>query len=541
MIIFENEKYACIQCIRGHRSTTCKHANRMLVKVRSRGRPAPAGVRKVIMVDKSSQSDLRMLEHIKKESDHGFQGSPTASEALSCCSSMNASPGEQAKQGSDNCCNSSSTGSSSTNNKADNLDSATAIEPALVEASESVSEITSSSRKSCCSQIQNKPDKLTNMQQSDKKTCQNGNSKESKSCSGMSNQPILFLKAKHQSLGNLVNGQLNLIDDTNLNTGLKKNSYTQASQSYKKVLISEIESKENSLEPQDINTVCHSKGKDNGEINYKEIASLRKGTRQSEKDQSLFELFTQEGLFLSTSCSCSEDCECPNCLIHRKDEELNRYIEAHSMVPLSNMGYAELETNHSLQSLSSNAKSSPASSLNDYPRNNNSGVQNMNTPMGTPMGHGSAFQQSEMTQALNSWSHNSIKNPNLFATPHMNNATSCRFTEFDCIDINCRQHSFQIISLNTILWQGLMNTKLTRKTGIKFKNRIVCSKHWWDFLAVQIPHMAARDQASFDQFDIITWFTNILELYQAELLIDMGDYNHNIESMKHNWVVAGAI
>lgn len=39
MIVVEGEKYACERCIRGHRSSTCKHINRALVLVRSRGRP----------------------------------------------------------------------------------------------------------------------------------------------------------------------------------------------------------------------------------------------------------------------------------------------------------------------------------------------------------------------------------------------------------------------------------------------------------------------------------------------------------------------
>ncbi|ODQ77996.1 hypothetical protein BABINDRAFT_91184 [Babjeviella inositovora NRRL Y-12698] len=39
MILIEGEKYACVQCIRGHRSSTCKHTKRPLVQVRSRGRP----------------------------------------------------------------------------------------------------------------------------------------------------------------------------------------------------------------------------------------------------------------------------------------------------------------------------------------------------------------------------------------------------------------------------------------------------------------------------------------------------------------------
>lgn len=40
MILVDGEKYACEQCIRGHRSSTCKHIRRPLVLVRSRGRPS---------------------------------------------------------------------------------------------------------------------------------------------------------------------------------------------------------------------------------------------------------------------------------------------------------------------------------------------------------------------------------------------------------------------------------------------------------------------------------------------------------------------
>ncbi|KAK9455307.1 hypothetical protein V1511DRAFT_345973 [Dipodascopsis uninucleata] len=39
MLIVDGEKYACMRCIRGHRSSTCKHKGRPLVQVRKRGRP----------------------------------------------------------------------------------------------------------------------------------------------------------------------------------------------------------------------------------------------------------------------------------------------------------------------------------------------------------------------------------------------------------------------------------------------------------------------------------------------------------------------
>lgn len=40
MILVDGDKYACVQCIRGHRSSTCKHTLRPLVQVRGRGRPS---------------------------------------------------------------------------------------------------------------------------------------------------------------------------------------------------------------------------------------------------------------------------------------------------------------------------------------------------------------------------------------------------------------------------------------------------------------------------------------------------------------------
>lgn len=46
MIIYEGQKYACLSCIRGHRSSSCDHKDRVLLKVRKRGRPlntAPQG------------------------------------------------------------------------------------------------------------------------------------------------------------------------------------------------------------------------------------------------------------------------------------------------------------------------------------------------------------------------------------------------------------------------------------------------------------------------------------------------------------------
>lgn len=39
MILIDNVKYSCIECIRGHRSSLCQHHTRPLLQVRSKGRP----------------------------------------------------------------------------------------------------------------------------------------------------------------------------------------------------------------------------------------------------------------------------------------------------------------------------------------------------------------------------------------------------------------------------------------------------------------------------------------------------------------------
>ncbi|RCK65632.1 Metal-binding activator 1 [Candida viswanathii] len=39
MILIDDVKYACMECVRGHRSSSCKHHQRPLLQVRSKGRP----------------------------------------------------------------------------------------------------------------------------------------------------------------------------------------------------------------------------------------------------------------------------------------------------------------------------------------------------------------------------------------------------------------------------------------------------------------------------------------------------------------------
>jgi hypothetical protein len=50
MIIYKGEKYACLSCIRGHRSSSCDHRDRALIQVRKRGRPNASNSQRVAMI-----------------------------------------------------------------------------------------------------------------------------------------------------------------------------------------------------------------------------------------------------------------------------------------------------------------------------------------------------------------------------------------------------------------------------------------------------------------------------------------------------------
>lgn len=51
MINYDGQKYACVNCIRGHRSSSCDHTDRVLLQVRRRGRRAGKGHR-IAMIPK---------------------------------------------------------------------------------------------------------------------------------------------------------------------------------------------------------------------------------------------------------------------------------------------------------------------------------------------------------------------------------------------------------------------------------------------------------------------------------------------------------
>lgn len=95
MILVDGEKYACVQCIRGHRSSTCKHSARPLVQVRSRGRPSLNAGHRIAVTESElvlSRDEVTIQDSVDAKQNKQKQDSKPKIEAQepvvksSCCS-----------------------------------------------------------------------------------------------------------------------------------------------------------------------------------------------------------------------------------------------------------------------------------------------------------------------------------------------------------------------------------------------------------------------------------------------------------------------
>ena len=84
----------------------------------------------------------------------------------------------------------------------------------------------------------------------------------------------------------------------------------------------------------------------------------------------------------------------------------------------------------------------------------------------------------------------------------------------NCTCDGCFSHSTNIISFEKFFFYGILNTRLTRKTQIKFKGKLVPSKYWWDFLKLQVPLMT---DAQLELLDIHAWFQKLVSSYAPHL------------------------
>lgn len=377
MIIFDGDKYSCVACIRGHRSSTCKHSDRMLVKVRTRGRPSPMDVRKVIMVDTDSQVE---------------PPAHTPEDPNPCCQRPNAN---------------------------------------------------------------------------------------SKSCNKMNKQPILFLRAMRTQKALLVDGMLKIMVEDNESVSI------DSKKKFKLVSEREYMLKHSNNRMPD----CCSCKSEEAELPENEFEQ-RTASFQSVKtfhngndvlsttatppppitdENQMVELLTHKGVYLSTQCSCEDDnCQCDNCLIHRKEEELNKYIRQ-SGIPLTNLGNGRVTDDENSH------------------------------------GNGSIKAISCSTESV------------------------CRCPPQDCICPHCLDHPGEIISMSNLLLHGVLNAQLKRKTTIKYRNKLIPSKYWWDFIKLQIPLMSRRQLES---LDLLRWFDSIVEAYGSFLLEDHGDDMINLHEIE---------
>ncbi|GMM58158.1 Mac1 protein [Maudiozyma humilis] len=434
MIIYNGAKYACASCIRGHRSSTCRHTKRMLVKVRTRGRPAPLDIRDVIVVDADSQVKNKLLQESFEQGQPEAQpgGNSTAatspagrspSPGAPGCAMRNAQPvlfvrARQTKKamlvdgklsiimdgaanGSDSAANASSAGvdpaGSTTMSEREFLRSQGARPAVKREAP---------ANDSACGPVCNTP--------------MRGAPGAKRKCCDPHHVPGTVGTPQSEShLPPVQESQTDLLSDALANP-LANPLDTMVSPG-------------------------------SGSVGSVGSASGTSGTSASAVPDifDTVDIFTHKGIYLSADCSCPDDsCQCINCLIHRNEDELSQYIQS-TGVPLTSLRGSLGET-------------SPKDSL---------------------------------------------------AVPCSNAACECTLADCACAD--CYVHPTEIIPFERFYYHGVLNTRLRRKTIVRYNNKLVPSEYWWEFLTVQVP---AMQDAQLEALDLRDWFDKLLKSHAHELL-----------------------
>ncbi|BAP71892.1 metal-binding activator 1 [Kluyveromyces marxianus] len=436
MIIFNGEKYSCVSCIRGHRSSSCKHSDRMLVKVRTRGRPSPLDVRKVILVDKNSRVDVPDGQSQNQGQNPGqVQGqseSAMEDDTEPLCTGMNKQPVLFLR--------------AIATKKALLVDGNLKILVAS-ESSTPDSEVTR--------ELQMKEDekKFVSeheflLQHSTRPTAA-----ACSSCSGKNKQ--LLSRGDDEFSAGTVSKRLKVEND---NSSMDLSIAADGS------------------------TIPSSNSNSNGNDNHK-------SQNPHMFQDSVVQLFTQKGAYLSTTCSCDDNCGCNNCLIHREEEELEKYLHGLQQ-PLINLGSAHLFTT------TNNNKSDHISIQNQDPSE---------TDLLNPINIGANAQ---------GYSEICLCDHNLCECP------------------NCLFHPEEHITLSDILIHGVLHYKWKKKTVIHYKNKAIRSKYWWDFLTSQVPSLSTEGLRS---LDLIKWFDNLVLSNIVELpdVNDYGYFSKHIDGAKH--------
>ncbi|EJS42440.1 mac1p [Saccharomyces arboricola H-6] len=408
MIIFNGNKYACASCIRGHRSSTCRHSHRMLIKVRTRGRPSPMAIRDAILVDSTSQS-------MEYENGPQVEGN--------CCSGMNQQPILFVR--------------AFAVRKARMINGKLHIlmeEGCTVHEPKDISTFTGDGNKYITEMefLRKHSPKVPATGTISPGSIKSSSSNEKKESNQIQADPVRHISnccKKNKTYNSVSNDKVpsgeiftpygSLESASTLNDILQENYNATGTEAH--------ESSE-TLTPQSISAAS---------------------APQSSDIASKVEILTHKGIFLSTQCSCKdESCPCVNCLIHRSEEELNSYIEQ-SGVPLTNMGEAQI-----------------TDKMMDY---------------------------LDDCKCSNK---------------------ECVCPPDNCICDGCFSHSENVVPFEKFFFYGILNVRLTRKSQIKFKGKLVPSKYWWDFLKLQVPLMT---DAQLELLDIHAWFQKLVSSYAPHL------------------------
>ncbi|KAH3682958.1 hypothetical protein WICPIJ_006068 [Wickerhamomyces pijperi] len=309
MILVDGEKYACVQCIRGHRSSTCKHSHRPLVQVRSRGRPALNQSHRIAV----TASELVLPRHqVTFQSDQSTEQEPVkdgklvTKEKKSCCSKKSEPKPELSVQestvpASKSCCK-----------------SASRLKPVI---------------RSCCNHTSVKT-------QSNCPSCKSGNSS------------VILLRASKKQFVEVKNGSLDFVasrSETNGHENLdsrasdlelpsaiseshkRDQSHLNVSQLhvFKKVKVNRVSNEQIANSNSNNSGVIKNTEYSNMPFNLSLPKSFENFSPQNEthREGSPFEQVYDMAIAAGCAeeCHCGPDCSCPGCLVHRTNKELKEY------------------------------------------------------------------------------------------------------------------------------------------------------------------------------------------------------------------------
>lgn len=315
----------------------------------------------------------------------------------------------------------------------------------------------------------------------------------------MERQPVLFVRVKDSKKARLLNGKLQILVDDSADSNEKGSSVSSKDNGNSK-FIPEVEylkqlsgsssgSGSNSLgSTPNSNTCCH---------HHTTCASMAAAATANTSTQSLL---SKNDNNMTTSTNMTED---NNLDIGKIEESLNS-MEYFEQVLDSKTPLVDLFTHKGVYlSSACSCEDGNCPCLNCLIHRNEDELNSYIRQSGIPLTNvGEAEYKNELMECTTS---------------------NCACTAVDCLCQDCIVHPTEIISIDKILLNGLLHMTLRRKTVIKFKNKLIPSQYWWDFL---IGKTVKLQEGDLESIDIIGWFDSLINKYPMELL-DASDMESN--------------